>query len=151
MMNTFDLTEEETIAIMTTAVDFGITQVVDGNWGAHADIPKWVFEDGDTPYDYSCTTSKGPGRRRNLQSKPRRRALRTTERRQLMKELGLEHLSPEDYARKLYREVTKSCESCVDSMDRHALSHKLLDAKLHFAKAHNENMVKIASILENEN
>ena len=25
---------------VTTAVDFGVTQVVDGNWGVHADIPK---------------------------------------------------------------------------------------------------------------
>jgi acetamidase/formamidase len=32
MMDTFDLTEEEVIVIMATAVDFGITQVVDGNW-----------------------------------------------------------------------------------------------------------------------
>lgn len=134
-MNTFDLTEEETIAIMTTAVDFGVTQVVDGNWGAHADIPKWVFEEGDTPYDYSCTTSRGPGRR-NLKAG---RALRTTERRQLMQEFGLDH-SPEEYAQKLYQTVTRSCESCAESMDRHVLSHKMLDAKLHFAKAQKEKM-----------
>ncbi len=141
MMDTFDLTEEETIAIMTTAVDFGITQVVDGNWGAHADIPKWVFEEGDTPYDYSCTTSKGPGRR----SLSERRSLRTTERRQLMQEFGLEH-SPEEYAQTLYQKVTKSCESCSELMDRHVLSHKMLDAKLHFAKAHKEKMEDLAFV-----
>lgn len=33
LMDVFDLQEEETIAMMTTSVDFGITQVVDGNWG----------------------------------------------------------------------------------------------------------------------
>jgi acetamidase/formamidase len=32
LMDVYDMTEEETIALMTTAVDFGITQVVDGNW-----------------------------------------------------------------------------------------------------------------------
>ena len=137
---------------MTTAVDFGVTQVVDGNWGAHADIPKWVFEDGDTPYDYSCTTSQGPGRRHLISQQKRRRSLRTTERRQWMKELGLEHLSPEDYASRLYHRVTKSsCESCADSMDRHILSHKFLDAKLHFAKAHQEKMARLASSIEIEN
>jgi hypothetical protein len=140
MMDTFDLTEEETIAVMTTAVDFGITQVVDGNWGTHADIPKWVFEDGDAPYDYSCTTSKGPGRR-HLEE---RRALRTTERRELMEEFGLEH-SPEDYAKALYEKVTKSCEACSESMDRHVLSHKMLDAKLHFAKTRKENKESLAA------
>lgn len=36
MMDVYSLTEEETIALMTTSVDFGITQVVDGNWGVHA-------------------------------------------------------------------------------------------------------------------
>lgn len=144
MMDTFDLTEEETIAIMTTSVDFGITQVVDGNWGTHADIPKWVFEEGDTPYDYSCTTSKGPGRR-HLEEHRRRRSLRTTERRVLMQDLGLEK-SPEEYAQELYAKVTKNCESCKDTMDRHVLSHKLLDAKLHFAKATKEKGNAMASL-----
>ena len=131
MMTTYDWTEQETIA-----VEFGVTQVVDG----------------DTPYDYSCTASKkGPGRRHLIGKEKRRRSLRTTERRQRMKELGLEHLSPEDYARTLYDRVTKSaCESCTNSMDRHVLSHKFLDAKLHFAKAHQEKMARLASNVEIE-
>eukprot|EP00980_Cylindrotheca_fusiformis_P016074 scaffold4752_cov113-Cylindrotheca_fusiformis.AAC.2 len=143
MMDTFDLIEEEVIAIMTTAVDFGITQVVDGNWGAHADIPKWVFEEDDTPYDYSCTTSKGPARR-HLK---KRRTLRTSERRQLMQELGVDH-SPEAYAGKLYDKVTKDCETCGDSMDRHMLAHKFLDAKLHFAQSQKKATERIMPLLQ---
>mmetsp|Transcript_11343 Transcript_11343/g.27330 ORF Transcript_11343/g.27330 Transcript_11343/m.27330 type:complete len:288 (+) Transcript_11343:1834-2697(+) len=38
LMDAWDLIEEETIAIMTTSVDFSVTQVVDGNWGCHASI-----------------------------------------------------------------------------------------------------------------
>ena len=30
------------------AVDFGITQVVDGNWGVHASIPKALFRTGES-------------------------------------------------------------------------------------------------------
>jgi acetamidase/formamidase len=30
---------------MSVAVDFGVTQVVDGNWGVHAIIRKSLFED----------------------------------------------------------------------------------------------------------
>ena len=33
LMNTIGLTEDEAISLMSIAVDFGITQVVDGNWG----------------------------------------------------------------------------------------------------------------------
>jgi acetamidase/formamidase len=29
---------------MSAAVDFGVTQVVDGNWGVHAIIRKAIFE-----------------------------------------------------------------------------------------------------------
>jgi acetamidase/formamidase len=42
-MNTKGLTEDEAISLMSVAVDFGITQVVDGNWGVHAIIKKNVF------------------------------------------------------------------------------------------------------------
>jgi len=35
--------EDEALTIMTTGADFGITQVVDGNWGAHVVIPKYVI------------------------------------------------------------------------------------------------------------
>jgi acetamidase/formamidase len=37
------LTEDEAISLMSVAVDFGITQVVDGNWGVHAIVKKSIF------------------------------------------------------------------------------------------------------------
>ena len=37
------LSEDEAIALMSIAVDFGVTQVVDGNWGVHAIIKKSLF------------------------------------------------------------------------------------------------------------
>ncbi len=38
LMTTKKLTEDEAISLITIGVDFGITQVVDGNWGVHAVI-----------------------------------------------------------------------------------------------------------------
>lgn len=43
LMTTRGLSEDEAISLMSVAVDFGITQVVDGNWGVHATINKSVF------------------------------------------------------------------------------------------------------------
>jgi acetamidase/formamidase len=43
LMQAKGLTEDEAISLMSVAVDFGITQVVDGNWGVHAIIKKNVF------------------------------------------------------------------------------------------------------------
>ncbi|PSC67996.1 acetamidase [Micractinium conductrix] len=40
MMGTFNFTEDQAITFITIAVDFGITQVVNGNWGVHAIVPK---------------------------------------------------------------------------------------------------------------
>ena len=37
------LSEDEAISLMSVAVDFGVTQVVDGNWGVHAIIKKSLF------------------------------------------------------------------------------------------------------------
>ena len=37
------LSEDEAIAVISTAVDFGVTQVVDGNWGVHAAVRKSLF------------------------------------------------------------------------------------------------------------
>jgi len=48
LMTVKNLTEDEAIALMSAAVDFGVTQVVDGNWGVHAAIRKSIFPD--------CTT-----------------------------------------------------------------------------------------------
>ena len=50
-MRSFDLTEDQTITLMTTACDFNIHQVVDGNWGMGVNVPKYVFDKADTkPY-----------------------------------------------------------------------------------------------------
>jgi acetamidase/formamidase len=43
LMNTKGLTEDEAISLMSIAVDFGVTQVVDGNWGIHAILRKSLF------------------------------------------------------------------------------------------------------------
>lgn len=47
LMTTKGLSEDEAIALMSAAVDFGITQVVDGNWGVHAILSKRLFPDRD--------------------------------------------------------------------------------------------------------
>ncbi len=43
LMTTQALSEDEAISLMSIAVDFGITQVVDGNWGVHALVKKSIF------------------------------------------------------------------------------------------------------------
>ncbi len=43
LMTAMGLTEDEAISLMSVAVDFGVTQVVDGNWGVHAVIRKSLF------------------------------------------------------------------------------------------------------------
>jgi len=43
LMTTKALSEDEAISLMSVAVDFGVTQVVDGNWGVHAIIKKNLF------------------------------------------------------------------------------------------------------------
>jgi acetamidase/formamidase/AraC-like DNA-binding protein len=43
LMTAHRLSEDEAVSLLSVAVDFGITQVVDGNWGAHATIPKAIF------------------------------------------------------------------------------------------------------------
>lgn len=43
LMTTQSLSEDEAISLMSVATDYGITQVVDGNWGVHATINKRVF------------------------------------------------------------------------------------------------------------
>jgi acetamidase/formamidase len=42
-MTTRKLTEDEAISLISVAVDFGVTQVVDGNWGIHAIVKKSIF------------------------------------------------------------------------------------------------------------
>lgn len=43
LMTTKSLSEDEAIALLSVGVDFGITQVANGNWGAHAIIRKALF------------------------------------------------------------------------------------------------------------
>jgi acetamidase/formamidase len=43
LMTTYGLTEDEAISLMSVAADFGVTQVVDGNWGVHGIIEKRMF------------------------------------------------------------------------------------------------------------
>jgi acetamidase/formamidase len=45
LMTTKGLSEDEAISLMSVAVDFGVTQVVDGNWGVHAILNKALFGD----------------------------------------------------------------------------------------------------------
>jgi acetamidase/formamidase/AraC-like DNA-binding protein len=44
LMSTFNLSEDEAISLISVAVDFGITQVADGNWGVHAVVRKAMFD-----------------------------------------------------------------------------------------------------------
>ena len=37
-------TDAEAATFITVGVDFATTQLVDGNWGVHAEIPKAMFE-----------------------------------------------------------------------------------------------------------
>jgi len=47
LMTTQGLREDEAISLMSVGVDFGVTQVVDGNWGIHAIIKKSLFTGGE--------------------------------------------------------------------------------------------------------
>lgn len=131
LMDTYDLIEEETIALMSTAVDFGITQVVDGNWGVHADIDKWVFDETDAPYDYGCTTSKTAGRRERLRE--RRALLEVEDRASRLEKHGI-FQDPEQHAEELWSRVTVDCPTCANHFSRRRVAHRMLDAKLRFAK-----------------
>jgi len=43
VMDAYNLNEAEANTIITQGVDFGMTQLVDGNWGVHAIVPKGIF------------------------------------------------------------------------------------------------------------
>jgi len=43
LMTTKGLSEDEAISLMSVAIDFGVTQVADGNWGIHAILKKALF------------------------------------------------------------------------------------------------------------
>ena len=43
LMTVHKLSEDEAISLMSVGADFGVTQVVDANWGVHGTIRKNVF------------------------------------------------------------------------------------------------------------
>jgi acetamidase/formamidase/AraC-like DNA-binding protein len=43
LMDVYGLSEDESLSLMSLAVDFGVTQVADGNFGVHATIDKSIF------------------------------------------------------------------------------------------------------------
>ena len=45
VMDEYGLTYDEANTIITQGVDFGMTQLVDGNWGVHGIVPKAIFAD----------------------------------------------------------------------------------------------------------
>lgn len=47
LMTAKGLSEDEAISLMSVAVDFGVTQVVDGNWGVHGILKKAIFTADD--------------------------------------------------------------------------------------------------------
>ena len=98
LMNYFEVTEEEAIVLMSTSVDFGITQIVDGNWGVHAIIPKWVFDGSEEAFDYSCTQNP-----EGTMTSGRRRLSRDSRTRKLQ-EYGV--ADPETAAENLFKRVT---------------------------------------------
>ena len=83
----------------------------------------------DAPFDYSCTTSMGPGRRRSLLQQDNNSA---STRRALLAQHVVEQ-SANDYAKSLFARVAEKCASCEP--EKHSLlANKLVDAKLKFAK-----------------
>ena len=48
LMTTKGLCEDEAISLMSVAADFGVTQVVDGNWGVHGIVEKRMFADASS-------------------------------------------------------------------------------------------------------
>jgi acetamidase/formamidase len=47
LMTTRGLSEDEAISLLSVGVDFGISQVVDGNFGVHAIVRKDIFAGRD--------------------------------------------------------------------------------------------------------
>lgn len=46
VMAHYRLTEPEANTIVAQGVDFGMTQLANGNWGVHGIVPKSIFTDG---------------------------------------------------------------------------------------------------------
>jgi acetamidase/formamidase len=69
VMAQYNLTEAEATTIITQGVDFAMTQLVDGNWGVHAVVPKSIFVEYDeaTNVGTATTTAASSNRSRMLQ------------------------------------------------------------------------------------
>ena len=61
VMAAYGLTADEANTIITQGIDFGMTQLVDGNWGVHAIIPKAIF--ADESRRRALSAKPGPWRR----------------------------------------------------------------------------------------
>eukprot|EP00747_Dinoflagellata_sp_TGD_P021429 gnl/TRDRNA2_/TRDRNA2_128479_c1_seq1.p1 gnl/TRDRNA2_/TRDRNA2_128479_c1~~gnl/TRDRNA2_/TRDRNA2_128479_c1_seq1.p1 ORF type:complete len:237 (+),score=41.98 gnl/TRDRNA2_/TRDRNA2_128479_c1_seq1:50-712(+) len=59
LMAMYGITDAEATTIITQGVDFGITQVVDGNFGVHAVIPKSLFAVGASDGSGAKVTTYG--------------------------------------------------------------------------------------------
>jgi len=108
-----------------TGVDFAITQIVDGNWGVHATVPKWMFG-ADTPYDYTCSFNNPSG------TSGARRALATDARaRKLVEGLGMadEHTAVRKLADNVRRMHAGAAEGVVNAIGR-----RMFEAKLKLAE-----------------
>jgi hypothetical protein len=66
MMAMYGLSEYEAWTIITQAINFGVTQLVNGNWGVHAIIPKAIFEGVER--NPACAATEGSGASRNATS-----------------------------------------------------------------------------------
>ncbi|MGK7908629.1 MAG: hypothetical protein AB4040_15585 [Synechococcus sp.] len=58
LMTTQGMSEDEAITLMSVAADFGITQVVDGNWGVHGVIQKEILPPSPQPLLSNPTDEK---------------------------------------------------------------------------------------------
>lgn len=61
LMTTMGLSEDEAISLMSVAVDFGVTQVVDGNWCVHGVLRKDLFVDDETGAEDEAATTAAEG------------------------------------------------------------------------------------------
>lgn len=78
VMARWGLTEIEATTVITQGIDFAMTQLVDGNWGVHAVVPKGIFEGAKSPKSPKMPkmpkepkmpkSSKAPKRDRNLRN-----------------------------------------------------------------------------------
>jgi len=63
LMTTREVSEDKAVSLMSVGIDFGVTQVVDGNWSIHAILKKSLFAGGEislltqAPWRWRCGRS----------------------------------------------------------------------------------------------